>query len=84
MTAMETRAIKRQLALRVNENLLDKLKAEAKRANRSLSNYIECILMDSVYREPNETTIRAMKEAESGKDLETLDLNNFEEFVASL
>ena len=84
MIAMETRAIKRQLALRVNENLLDKLKAEAKKANRSLSNYIECILMDSVYREPNETTIRAMKEAESGKDLETLDLNNFEKFVASL
>ena len=40
--------------------------------------------MDSVYNEPNKTTLKAMKEAESGKDLETLKLKGFKEFVADL
>lgn len=34
--------------------------------------------------EPNDTTIDAMKEAKSGKDLETLDLDHFDEFVKGL
>ena len=73
---------KKQTAFRLNENLIDRLKVEAKKANRSLSNYVECILMESIY-EPNETTLEAMKEAESG-NLETLHLDNFKKYVASL
>ena len=72
---MGTKAIKRQTAFR--------LKEKAKKANRSLSNYVECILMDSVYNEPNETTIAAMNEAEN-EELEVLDLTDFEKYVASL
>ena len=64
---METGMVKKQTAFRLNANLLERLKEQAKRANRSLSNYVECILMDSVYNEPNETTIAAIKEARSGK-----------------
>ena len=75
---MEAKTIKKQTAVRLDENLIDKLKTEAKKANRSLSNYVECILMNSVYSEPNETTLEAMKEAESG-DLETLPLENFKQ-----
>ena len=78
-----TSTIKKQTAFRLNENLIVKLKAEAKKANRSLSNYVECILMESIYSEPNETTLKAMEEAESG-DLETLPLENFKQYVASL
>lgn len=37
------------MAFRLNENLVNKLKEGAKKENRSLSNYVECILMDSVY-----------------------------------
>ena len=40
--------------------------------------------MEKVYNEPNETTIAAMKEAKEGKNLETLDLAKFKEFIASL
>lgn len=80
---METKAIKRQVACRLNEDLLERLRENAKKANRSLSNYVECILMDNVYNEPNETTIAAMKEAENG-ELEVLDLVDFEKYVASL
>lgn len=37
------------MAFRLNENLVNKLKEGAKKENRSLNNYVECILMDSVY-----------------------------------
>ena len=80
---MEARAIKKQTAFRLDESLIFKLKAEAKKTNRSLSNYVECILMESVNYEPNETTLEAMKEVESG-DLETLHLEDFKQYVASL
>lgn len=81
---MKSKVEKKQTAFRLNADLLDKLKKEARKRNRSLSNYVECILMESVYNEPNETTLAAMKEAESGKKLETLDLDNFKNYVASL
>ncbi|MDB1718104.1 hypothetical protein PMV41_17610 [Enterococcus casseliflavus] len=40
--------------------------------------------MDIIYRKPNAITLKAMREAESGEELETLDLNNFKDYVASL
>ena len=60
---MET-VVKKQTAFRLDEGLVGRLKEEAKKANRSLSNYVECILMDSVYTEPNKTTLEALKEAQ--------------------
>ncbi len=60
---METRVVKKQTAFRLNENLVNRLKAEARRTNRSLSNYVECILMESLYNEPNDETKAAIKEA---------------------
>ena len=53
---MTKKPTKKQVAFRLNENLLDKLKSRAKMANRSLSNHVECILLDSVYNEPNDAT----------------------------
>lgn len=73
-----------QTAFRFNPDLIERLKARAKRENRSLNNYVEKVLMDIVYDEPNEETIAAMNEAKSSKNLETLDLARFKEFVASL
>nr|WP_080905728.1 toxin-antitoxin system protein [Parabacteroides sp. Marseille-P3160] len=80
---METGAIKKQTAFRLNANLLDRLKEEAKKANRSLSNYVECILMDSVYNEPNETTIEAIKEAQAGKFAGTINTSSKKAFIKS-
>ena len=37
-----------------------------------------------MYSQPNEETLAAMKEAESGEELETLDLDNFKNYVKSL
>jgi len=70
---MGVKSIKKQTAFRLDEDLIKKLKVAAKKENRSLNNYVECILMDSLYKEPNETTLAAINEAET-EQLETLDL----------
>ena len=75
---------KKQTAFRFSEDLLERLKDRARKDNRSINNYVEKILMEAVYDEPNEETVAAMKEAKEGKGLETLDLAKFKEFVASL
>lgn len=42
---METKVEKIHKAFRLNADLLDKLKKEAKKTNSSLDNYVESILM---------------------------------------
>ena len=82
---MNTIAVDRkQTAFRLRADLLDRLKVAAKKENRSLNNYVESVLLDAVYREPNEETLTAMKDAKENGNLETLDLDNFEKYVESL
>lgn len=76
--------IRKQTSFRLREDLLEVLQREAKKANRSLNNFVESTLMDAMYSQPNEETLAAMKEAESGEELETLDLDNFKNYVKSL
>lgn len=77
-------AIKKQTAFRLDSDLLDALKSAAKREHRSLNSFVECILRDVIYTEPNEETKKAIAEARSGKSAGTLDLGNFEAFMKSL
>ena len=82
---MNTVAVDRkQTAFRLRTDLLDRLKVAAKKENRSLNNFVESVLLDAVYREPNEETLTAMKDAKENGNLETLDLDNFEKYVDSL
>ena len=82
---MNTIAVDRkQTAFRLRTALLDRLKVAAKKENRSLNNYVESVFLDAVYREPNEETLAAMKDAKENGNLETLDLDNFEKYVDSL
>ena len=81
---MNTTAIRKQTSFRLNSELIDNLRKEAKRHNRSLNNYVESILMAFMAEKPNDITLAAMKEAESGDNLETLDLDNFRSFIDSL
>ena len=48
---------RKQTAFRLRTDLLDRLKVAAKKENRSLNNYFESVLLDAVYREPNEETL---------------------------
>ena len=81
---MEAVVGRKQTSFRLREDLLRKMQLEARKENRSLNNFVESKLMDLMYSQPNETTLSAMKEAESGTELETLDLDNFKDYVKSL
>ncbi len=75
---------KKQTAFRLDNNLLEMLKAAAKREHRSLNNYVECLLMNFMYNQPNEETKAAIEEARSGKNAGKLDMSNFEAFMKSV
>ena len=81
---VDTSTIKVQTAFRLNKDLIRRLKVKAKKENRSLNNYVETVLMDIAYNEPNDETIAAIEEARSGKPMEKLDVDNLEGFVESL
>ena len=80
---MET-IVRRQTSFRLSEELLERLKIEANKVNRSLNSFVENALMELVYKRPNQATMDAIKEAQSGEELETLDLENFKEYVTKL
>ena len=82
--AMEARTIKKPTAFRLDEGLVGRLKENAKKANRSLNNYVECILMDSVYTEPNEETIEAIEEARRGEYAGIVDTSSVEAMIKSM
>ena len=75
---------RKQTAFRLSTDLLAKLKEAATRENRSLNNYVESVLMDVVYNNPNKLTIKAMKEARESRELETLKADNVEALINSL
>ncbi|MDR0893150.1 MAG: toxin-antitoxin system HicB family antitoxin [Mediterranea sp.] len=81
---MEAITDKRHRSFRLSADLIRRLQTEANKKHVSLNRYVEEILMNEVYREPNEITLAALEEAKSETDLETLDLDNFKEYVASL
>lgn len=70
--------------LRLNSDLLDTLKSAAKCEHRSLNNFVECILRNVIYSEPNEETKAAIEEARAGKNLKKVDMSSFENFMKSL
>lgn len=77
-------AIKKQTAFRFDSDLLEDLKSAAKREHRSLNNFVECILRNVMYSEPNEETKAAIEEARAGKSAGTIDMSSFDSFMKSL
>ena len=75
---------RKQTSFRLRTDLLKRMEKEASKENRSLNDFVESILMDNMYFQPNETTLAAMREAESGVELEEMDVDNFIEYVKSL
>lgn len=76
---MQATGVKVQTAFRFDKELIRRLKIKAKKENRSLNNYVETVLMDIVFDEPNDETIEAINEVRSGKNLEKLDMEKFDE-----
>ncbi len=79
-------ALKKNQSFRLPVELIERLKQLAKRQNRSLNNYVETLLLDAAYHEPNATTIAAMKEAESGilRNAPALDMTTIEAMEKSM
>ena len=79
-------ALKKNQSFRLSVELIDRLKQLAKRQNRSLNNYVETVLLDAAYTEPNAVTLAAMKEAESDamNDVPSLDMSSIEAMEKSM
>ena len=77
---------KKNQSFRLSVELIDRLKTLARRQNRSLNNYVETLLLDAAYYEPNEVTLAAMKEAQSGmlRKNAPLDLSSVEAMEKSM
>jgi len=78
--------IKKNQSFRLPVSLIEHLKQLARNHNRSLNNYVETVLLDAVYREPNATTLAAMREVESGalRNAPALDLSSIEAMEKSM
>ena len=63
---MATTITRRPASFRLRADLLERLKRNAARENRTLNNYVESVLLDVLYHEPNEVTKAAIQEAKSG------------------
>ena len=84
MKKMESAISRTQTAFRLSNELLKRLKIEARKQNRSLNNFVESVLMDAVYRTPNAKTMAAVYEARENDNLETINLDNLEGVIESL
>ena len=60
---METTIRRKQTSFRLRTDLLDDMKVAAARENRTLNNFVESLLLNSMYHEPNEVTKAAIEEA---------------------
>ncbi|MCL1615125.1 toxin-antitoxin system protein [Bacteroides sp. ET71] len=82
---METTKDRKITSFRLNTSLVERLKQDAKRQNRSLNNYVETLLMDATYhRKPNAETMAAIEEARRGEYAGTVDTSNLEAFIKSI
>ena len=65
---MATSIIRKPASFRLRADLLEGLRRNAARENRTLNNYVESVLLDVVYNEPNDETKAAIEEVMSGKN----------------
>lgn len=75
---------KKAHVFRLPTYLLDRLKELAQRDRRSLNNYVECLLLDAVYHEPNQETIAALNDAKAGKLEGSIDTSSVEAMLKSM
>ncbi|MDE6037671.1 MAG: toxin-antitoxin system protein [Duncaniella sp.] len=83
---MEAAIQKKATMFRLSIDLIDRLKEMAKREHRSLNNFVECILLDVAYNEPNDVTKAAIEEARSGKlrDVQPVDTSSVDAMFKSM
>lgn len=75
---------KKAHVFRLPAYLLDKLKELAAKDRRSLNNYVEGLLLDAVYNEPNELTRQAMEDAKAGRTEGPIDTSSVDAMLKSM
>ena len=65
---MATTIIRKPVSFRLRTDLLERMRQSAIRENRTLNKYVESVLLDVVYHEPNDVTKAAIQEVRSGKN----------------
>ena len=65
---MATTVIRKPASFRLRADLLERLRSNAVKENRTLNNYVESVLLDYIFNEPNETTKAAIRESMSGRN----------------
>ena len=65
---METTIRRKQTSFRLRTDLLDFMKEDAERENRTLNNFLERLLLNYYNNEPNDVTKAAIEEAMSGRN----------------
>lgn len=83
-TTMDITLEKKAHVFRLPVYLLDKLKELAQKDRRSLNNYVEGILLDAVYHEPNAETLASLKDAKEGKTDGPIDTTSVEAMLKSM
>ncbi len=82
---MATTVERKQTAFRLRTDLVERLRIEARRENRSLNNLVEVILSEALdTRQPNPETMTAIEEARRGEYCGTLDVSSFDAFMKSI
>ncbi len=83
---MDVALTKKNQSFRLSVDLIDRLRQLAKLQNRSLNNFVETLLLDAAYSEPNETTLRAKEEVRSGalRNTAPVDLSSVEAMERSM
>ena len=69
---MET-TVRVQASFRLKADLMERLRMGARASNRSLNNFVENVLLDAMFREPNDTTKAAIAEARNNKGKKAYD-----------
>ena len=82
---MSTTILRRPTSFRLRTDLLEGLKRNAAKENRTLNNYVESVLLDIVYRQPNRVTKAAIHEAMTRKEYPAENLyDNVDEMFKAL
>ena len=82
---MESDYKRKQQSFRLRADVIDRLKEKAVRANRSLNNYVESVLISSLEESiPNTLTFTAIDEAKKGNYAGSIDTSSTDAMIRSI
>lgn len=81
---MELALEKKAHLFRLPVSLLDKLKELAHQDRRSLNNYVEGLLLDAIYHDPNEIARQAFEDAKAGRTEGPIDTSSVDTMLKSI